>query len=74
VGVLRTAEDGKSGMNCDVREELQRKVAEAYEEMWNRQYESKSAEAKARAKLNRLLIQKHSHERKHGCLRVDNSK
>lgn len=54
---------------CAVREELQRKVEEAYKEMWGVQYESKSADSKARAKLNRLLAQKHSHERKHGCLK-----
>ena len=59
---------------CEVREELQRKIEEAYKESWDRQYESKSADAKARAKLNRLLAQKHSHESKHGCLRDENSK
>jgi len=59
---------------CEVREELQRKVEEAYKEAWDSQYESKSADAKARARLNRLLGQQYSHERKHGCLRVSDSK
>lgn len=54
---------------CDIREEFQRKIEQAYKEMSDAQYESKSADTKARAKLNRLLAQKHSHERKHGCLR-----
>jgi hypothetical protein len=40
---------------CEVREELRRKIEEARKEVWERQYESKSADAKARAKLNRLL-------------------
>ena len=63
-----------SGMiPCEVREELQRKIKEAENEAWERQYESKSADAKARAKLNRLLGQKHAHERKHGCLRDEKS-
>jgi hypothetical protein len=59
---------------CEVREELERKVTEAYKEMWDRQYESKSSDAKARAKLNRLLAQKHAHQRKHGCVRDEISK
>jgi hypothetical protein len=59
---------------CDVREELQHKIDEAYKELWDRQYESKSADTKARARLNRLLVQKESHVRKHGCLRDENSK
>jgi hypothetical protein len=59
---------------CEVREELDRKITEAYKETWERQYESKSADTKARAKLNRLLGQKHAHERKHGCLGDEISK
>jgi hypothetical protein len=59
---------------CEVREELQRKIEEAYKESWDRQYESKPSDAKARAKLNRLLAQKHAHERKHGWLKDENSK
>jgi hypothetical protein len=59
---------------CEVREELRRKIEEARKEVWERQYESKSADAKARAKLNRLLGQEHAHERKYGCLKDKNSK
>ena len=59
---------------CEIRDAFQRKIEQAYKEMSDAQYESKSADAKARAKLNRLLSQKHSHERKHGCLRESDSK
>ena len=56
---------------CEVREELQRKVTAAYKEMWDRRYES---DTKARAKLKRLLAQKHAHQHKHGCVRDEDSK
>jgi hypothetical protein len=54
---------------CEVREELERKIADAYKELWDSQTASDKPSVEARAKVDRLLIQKHSHERKHGCLR-----
>ena len=59
---------------CDVREGLERKIAAAYKELWDSQGNSEKSSAEPRAKVDRLLMQKHSHQRKHGCLKDSNSK
>ena len=54
---------------CEVREELEQKITNAYEEIGRSQYDSPKSLRRAKAKLNRLLMQKHAHCDKHGCLR-----
>jgi hypothetical protein len=59
---------------CDVREEFEQKVTKAQEELGESEYDSPKSSARAKAKLNRLIMQMHAHCGKHGCLRDSDSK
>jgi hypothetical protein len=59
---------------CSVREELEQKITRAQEEIGQSQYDSPKSSARAKAKLNRPIMQMHAHCGKHGCLRDSNSK
>jgi hypothetical protein len=59
---------------CSVREELEQKITKAQENLGQSQYDSPKSSAQAKAKLNRLIMQKYAHCDKHGCLRGSDSK
>ena len=54
---------------CEIRENMEAQIVNAYKELEENRYDSPQSGHEAQSKISRLLMQKHAHERKHGCRR-----